>query len=171
LGYNLRVDNPAVAIRPAKRGDLPAILVLFADDELHGAQSAHVTLSDAQYAAFDAIEADPNNQVYVAERAGELVGTFQLTFIRQLSYGGCLVAQVESVYVAASARSHGVGALMMGFARAQAEQRGAFRLQLTSNLKRERAHRFYERLGFQATHKGMKLQLQQHAASERKAHS
>ena len=171
MGYNLRVSNPPVAIRPAKRGDLPAILVLFADDELHGAQgSAQVTLSDAQYAAFDAIEADPNNQVYVAERGGELVGTFQLTFIRQLSYGGCLVAQVESVYVAAGARSHGVGALMMGFARAQAEQRGAFRLQLTSNLKRERAHRFYERLGFQATHKGMKLQLQP-AASERKAHS
>jgi GNAT superfamily N-acetyltransferase len=175
LGYTREVSNAPVAIRPAKRGDLPAIVALFADDELRVAQGpaqgpARVTSSDAQYAAFDAIEADPNNQVYVAERAGEVVGTFQLTFIRQLSYGGCLVAQIESVYVAASERSHGVGALMMAFARAQAEQRGALRLQLTSNLQRERAHRFYERLGFEATHKGMKLYLAS-AASERKAHS
>jgi hypothetical protein len=59
---------------------------------------------------------------------------------------------------------------MMAFARAEAEQRGALRLQLTSNLARERAHRFYERLGFQATHKGMKLYLAP-AASERKAHT
>lgn len=162
------VSIPPVAIRPAKRGDLSAIVRLFADDELHVAQSSGpVTLSDGHQAAFDAIERDPNNQVYVAERAGEVVGTFQLTFIRQLSFGGCLVAQVESVYVAASARSHGVGATMMGFARGEAERRGALRLQLTTNLQRERAHRFYERLGFQATHQGMKLYLQP-AASERK---
>jgi GNAT superfamily N-acetyltransferase len=121
--------------------------------------AAHVTLTDAQRAAFEEIAADPNNQVYVATRGEQVVGTFQLTFIRQLSYGGCLVAQVESVFVDPSVRSRGVGATMMQFSRAEAERRGAFRLQLTSNLKRERAHRFYERLGYQATHKGMKLQL------------
>ncbi len=167
----MRVSNPPVAIRPAKRGDLPAIVRLFADDELHLAQSAgSVTLSDGHQAAFESIQSDPNNQVYVAERAGEVVGTFQLTFIRQLSFGGCLVAQVESVHVATGARSLGVGAHMMGFAKAEAERRGALRLQLTTNLKRERAHRFYERLGFQATHKGMKLYLEP-AASARKANT
>jgi GNAT superfamily N-acetyltransferase len=146
---------------------LPAIIALFGDDELSASfsktgpsASAHVTLSDAHYAAFDAIESDPNNHVFVAESAGVVVGAFQLTFIRQLSYGACLVAQVESVHVHSSARSRGVGRIMMEFARAEAVRRGAYRLQLTSNVRRERAHRFYEGLGYRATHKGMKLQLE-----------
>jgi GNAT superfamily N-acetyltransferase len=149
-----------VLIRPARSGDLPLIVRLFSDDELRAQDPAHVTLTDAQRAAFDEIAADPNNHVYVATLDEQVVGTFQLTFIRQLSYGGCLVAQVESVHVDSSVRSSGVGAVMMSFARAEAARRGAFRLQLTSNVKRERAHRFYERLGYQATHKGMKLQLE-----------
>jgi GNAT superfamily N-acetyltransferase len=116
--------------------------------------------SAAHLAALDAIQADPNNQVYVAEVDGAVVGTFQLTFIRQLSYGGCLVAQVESVFVRASERSHGVGRAMLEHARREAERRGALRMQLTSNVAREAAHRFYERLGFRATHTGMKLYLE-----------
>lgn len=149
-----------VAIRPAKRGDLPQILRLFARDELlHEGSEAGLAVTDARRAAFDAIDADPNNQVYVADLGGRVVGTFQLTLIRQLSYGGCLVAQLESVFVDPEQRSRGVGTAMMQFARAEAERRGALRLQLTSNLKRERAHRFYERLGFRPTHKGMKLWL------------
>jgi GNAT superfamily N-acetyltransferase len=161
------VTDTPVAIRPAKRGDLPAIVRLFADDELSDKPGAHVTLTDAQYAAFDSIDADPNNRVFVADLEGAVVGTFQLTFIRQLSYGGCLVAQVESVCVDSKVRSHGVGKLMLEFARAEAERRGAFRLQLTSNVKRERAHRFYERLGYRATHKGMKLQLETRAPQKK----
>jgi GNAT superfamily N-acetyltransferase len=150
---------------------VPAIVGLFDDDDLSsaaytssgappGERPSHVVPSDAHYAAFEAIQSDPNNQVFVAEMGGVVVGTFQLTFIRQLSYGGCLVAQVESVHVHSSARSHGVGRTMMEFARAEAVRRGAYRVQLTSNLKRERAHSFYERLGYRATHKGMKLQLE-----------
>ncbi|HTV23582.1 MAG TPA: GNAT family N-acetyltransferase [Polyangiaceae bacterium] len=149
-----------MAIRSAQREDLPAILRLYADGTLTPAQQHdYLSPSDAYAAAFDAIAADPNNHVYVAECDGRVLGTFQLTFIRQLSYGGGLVAQVESVFVDAEQRSAGVGASMMQFARSEAERRGAFRIQLTSNVKRERAHRFYERLGYQATHKGMKLYL------------
>jgi GNAT superfamily N-acetyltransferase len=139
---------------------LPAIVRLFGDDELSAKSAAHVTLADAHYAAFDVIDADPNNHVFVAELDGAVVGTFQLTFIRQLSYGGCLVAQVESVHVDSTVRSRGVGKVMMEHARVEAARRGALRLQLTSNVKRERAHRFYERIGYRATHKGMKLQLE-----------
>jgi GNAT superfamily N-acetyltransferase len=138
---------------------LPAIVRLFGDDELSAKPPEHVTLTGAQHAAFEAIAADPNNHVFVAELDGAVVGTFQLTFIQQLSYGGCLVAQVESVHVDSTVRSRGVGKLMLEFARAEAERRGAYRIQLTSNVKRERAHRFYERLGYRATHRGMKLQL------------
>jgi GNAT superfamily N-acetyltransferase len=164
------VTHTTVAIRPANRPDLAALVSLFAEDELlrsarpgaagtaPAAQPPEVT--DAHVVAFDAIAADPNNQVYVAEGGGKVVGTFQLTFIRQLTHGGCLVAQVESVFVAESARSLGVGTSMLEFARAEASRRGALRLQLTSNVQRERAHRFYERLGYRATHKGMKLYLE-----------
>jgi GNAT superfamily N-acetyltransferase len=95
----------------------------------------------------------------VAELHGDVVGTFQLTFIRQLSHRGCLVAQVESVHVHSKLRSGGIGAAMLGWAIAEARRRGCIRVQLTSNLKRLRAHQFYERMGFRATHKGMKLFL------------
>jgi GNAT superfamily N-acetyltransferase len=157
-----------VAIRSAQRDDLPEILRICASGALDPAHkqpssahssSAHSAVSPAHHAAFDAIQADANNHVYVADAGGKVVGTFQLTFIPQLTYGGCLVAQVESVFVDPECRSGGVGAAMMQFARAEAERRGALRLQLTSNLARERAHRFYERLGYRATHKGMKLYL------------
>ena len=151
-----------VAIRPANRGDLAQILRLFALDDLTASphRVAHVDAQVSSVAlAFDEIAADPNNTVYVAALDASVVGTFQLTFIRQLTYGGCLVAQVESVFVDPDVRSRGVGRVMMEFARAEAERRGALRLQLTSNVRRERAHLFYERLGYQATHKGMKLYL------------
>lgn len=157
---------------------------LFAEDELlssrPSAEGGSVSgaapqgdpgaLTDPHIAALEAITVDPNNHVYVAQAGERVVGTFQLTFIRQLSYGGCLVAQVESVFVDGSARSLGVGTAMMEFARMEAERRGALRLQLTSNVHREGAHRFYERLGYRATHKGMKLYLQPPARA-RKASS
>ena len=150
-------------IRVALETDVPAIVSLFADDDGGRSSTAHVTLGPGQLAAWREIAADPNNAVYVAELAGKVVGTFQLTFIRQLSYGGCLVAQVESVHVHSSARSHGIGAQLMGVAIDEARRRGALRIQLTSNVRRERAHAFYERLGFAATHKGMKLWLKPEA--------
>jgi GNAT superfamily N-acetyltransferase len=118
-----------------------------------------VTFGPGQLAAFDAIAEQPDNRVYVAERDGAVVGTFQLTFIRQLSYGGCLVAQIESVHVHSAQRGQRIGEQMMRFAIDLARQRGALRVQLTSNVRRTRAHAFYERLGFQPSHVGMKLWL------------
>jgi GNAT superfamily N-acetyltransferase len=162
-------DLPRASIRPARKADLSAIVGLFADDDAAPSAAApsaaapsaaaYSAPAAAQLDAFEAIERDPNNTVYVAELAGAVLGTFQLTFIRQLSYGGCLVAQIESVHVHSSGRGRGVGALMMSFAIAEARRRGALRVQLTSNLRRTRAHEFYERLGFIASHKGMKLYL------------
>jgi len=166
------MTDAAVRIRPACKGDLDAIVQLFADDELHvplsatpsapadrSVASGESILQAGHLAAFEEMANDPNNSVYVAEVGGRVVGTFQLTFIRQLSYGGCLVAQVESVHVHSSQRSVGVGKRMLEWAIAAARERGALRVQLTSNVKRGRAHSFYERLGFHATHKGMKLYL------------
>jgi GNAT superfamily N-acetyltransferase len=152
-------DPPQILVRPAEDADLAAIVALYADDELHaGVQPAELT--PAHVAAFAAIARQPDNHVYVAELTQHVVGTFQLTFIHQLSYGGCLVAQVESVHVSSSLRSRGVGARMMEWAIAEARRRGCLRVQLTSNVQRPRAHAFYERLGFTASHKGMKLYLE-----------
>jgi GNAT superfamily N-acetyltransferase len=154
------MEREDVLVRPARAADVPAILQLFADDELPGgALPAYAAAGPGHLAALAEIERDPNNRVYVAELEGNVVGTFQLTFIRQLSYGGCLVAQIESVHVCSRARSRGIGAKMMRFALEQARQRGALRVQLTSNAQRVRAHQFYERLGFHASHLGMKLYL------------
>jgi len=149
-----------VLVRPARRGDLAAIVGLFADDELNVPLEPTSDGPNGGYReAFDAIEGDPDNCVYVAELGQSVMGTFQLTFIRQLSHGGCLVAQVESGHVHSTVRSAGIGAAMLSWAIAEARRRGCIRVQLTSNLKRLRAHQFYERLGFRATHKGMKLFL------------
>lgn len=151
----------AVVVRPARATDLPAIVRLYADDELHVPREPTCEVRDEHRRALELIQQDPNNQVYVAEVSGQVVGSLQLTFIRQLSYGGCLVAQLESVHVHSAARSRGVGKVMLEWATAEARRRGALRVQLTSNERRTRAHRFYERHGFRSSHRGMKLYLEQ----------
>jgi GNAT superfamily N-acetyltransferase len=148
-------------IRPAQRSDLPAILGLLVDPESGPSREpVRAAPSEREADALAAILHDPNNEVYVAELGGEVVGTFQLTFITQLNHGGCQVAQLENVFVNAGVRSAGIGTAMLTWAAEEARRRGALRLQLTSNLKRLRAHQFYERFGFHATHKGMKLYLE-----------
>ena len=144
-------------IRPARREDLAAVVALLQEDRLH---PDPIDPMPAGYvAAFEELLADPDNTVVVAEREGLVVGTFQLTFIRQLMRRGCLVAQVEAVHVGIPHRSHGIGEAMMRWAIDQARRRGCLRVQLTSNKVRDRAHRFYERLGFERSHEGFKLYL------------
>jgi GNAT superfamily N-acetyltransferase len=98
-------------------------------------------------------------QLMVAELDGEVVGTFQLSVIPHLSHVGRPVAQLESVHVAGARRSRGIGAQMVRWAIDEARRQGCHRLQLTSDRRRVEAHRFYERLGFLATHEGFKLKL------------
>ena len=105
------------------------------------------------------MQASDRNRTYVAELDGRVAGTFQLTFIRNLLRRGTLVAQVESVRVEAALRNRGIGAAMLRWVIDEARRRGCSRLQLTTNQARKDAHRFYERLGFKASHLGMKLTL------------
>ncbi len=145
-------------VRLATEADLPAILhLLFADratpsDELEADAPCYA-------AAFREMQASGTNATWVAEDAGHIVGTLQLTFLRHLMRRGTLVAQVESVRVDAAHRRGGIGAAMMRWAIDEARRRGCSRVQLTSNKSRKDAHRFYERLGFVASHVGMKLDL------------
>ncbi len=110
-------------------------------------------------AAFDAILADPNQLLAVAETAGSVVGVLQLTFIPGLSRLGMTRGQIEAVRIAASDRSAGLGQAMFEWAIAECRNRGCGLVQLTTDAARPDAHRFYERLGFKPSHVGYKLTL------------
>jgi GNAT superfamily N-acetyltransferase len=146
-----------LTMRAATAADLPAILRLLADDPLGKARETAV---EAPYrAAFDAIAADPNQAMIVAEADGAVVGCFQLSFLPGLSRRGAWRAQIESVRIDSSLRGRGAGQAMMEWAIARARDRGCALVQLTTDKRRGDAHRFYARLGFVASHEGMKLTL------------
>jgi len=150
-----------VVLRRARADDVAAIVALLAADELGAARDGVRDAGDlaAYAAAFRAIDADPAHILLVAELAGQVVGTMQVSFLPGLARRGALRAQVEAVRVAESARGSGLGAAMMGWAIEEARRRGCVLVQLTSDKSRTGAHRFYQRLGFVASHEGMKLAL------------
>jgi GNAT superfamily N-acetyltransferase len=110
--------------------------------------------------AFDDIQRDANNELWVTERDGHPVAVLQLTFIPGLSRDGIRRAQVEAVRVRRELRGQGVGARLMRRVIDRAREQGCGPMQLTSDLRRHDAHRFYERLGFVVSHAGMKRDLQ-----------
>lgn len=143
--------------RAATRADVPAIVALLADDPLgKGREGA---APEIYLAAFDEIAANPMHQLIIGEDAGRVVATAQLTILAGLSRGGARRGLVEAVRVAADLRSHGVGEALMAECEARARAAGATILQLTTDNSRLRAHAFYERLGFEASHVGMKKPL------------
>jgi GNAT superfamily N-acetyltransferase len=111
-------------------------------------------------AALVEIQATPGNDVLVAEIAGEVVGTCQLVIFRHFQREGGLCCEIESVHVHPDFRSKGIGSQLMASAVDVARQAGCYRVQLTSNLRRPRAHQFYEREGFQPSHIGFKRLIQ-----------
>lgn len=116
-------------------------------------------LDDAYWAAFDEIESDPRNRLIVAESSGMVAGTLQLTLLPGLSRRGMRRAQIEAVRVAAAERGRGLGRQMISWAIAEARLAGCGLVQLTSDKRRDSAIRFYESLGFEASHEGLKLSL------------
>ena len=147
-------------VRTARRDDLEAIVRVLADDE-HGRTREDVRepLPAAYAEAFEQIEADPNAQIVVVEIDGAVVGCLQLTFIQGLSHRGALKAEIGAVFVAGTHRNRGVGRALVERALDLARERGCRLAQLTSDAGRTDAHRFYVRLGFVASHIGMKLRL------------
>lgn len=147
--------------RRACRDDLEAIVALFADDELGRLrEDASLPLNGKYTTAFANIDGDDNQYLLVAERGGELLGFLQITFIPYLSRLGSVRGQVESVRVASPLRGQGIGTLLMQEAIRICRGRGCFLLQLTTDLKRQKTRQFYEALGFETTHHGMKMMLQ-----------
>jgi GNAT superfamily N-acetyltransferase len=133
---------------------------MLADDDLGSRRECYAEPLPASYSsAFEQIEKDPNHELIVAEREGEVIGTLHLIFIPSVSFQGGLRAQVESVRVDQRFQSQGIGSRMMRWTIERARQRGAHIMQLTTHQTRRDAHRFYERLGFKGSHLGMKLNL------------
>ena len=146
--------------RAATTDDLPAIIALLMDDELGKLREDLGTPLNPRYLqAFEAIARDPNQLLAVAEQDGLVVGCLQLTFIPGLSHLGMWRGQIEAVRVASSLRGSGVGRAMLSWAVEQCRARGCGLVQLTTDKRRTDAHRFYESLGFEASHEGMKLSL------------
>ena len=154
------MTSPAVAFRIASANDLDAIHALLTDDALARSRAGFApAVTPAVQAAFAEILANSFDEIWVGERDGEIVATLQLTILSGLSRGGMRRALVEAVRVRADLRGQGVGEQLMLVAMDRARERGCGMIQLTSDLRRTDAHRFYKRLGFENSHAGMKRPL------------
>ncbi|WP_031102709.1 GNAT family N-acetyltransferase [Streptomyces sp. NRRL S-146] len=145
-------------IRAAVDDDVPAIVEMLADDPL-GAQRESPDDLAPYLSALERLSADPNQRLVVAVREGRVVGTLQLTIIPGLSRRGATRSIVEGVRIHADERGSGLGTELIEWAIEESRGQGCQLVQLTSDNTRADAHRFYERLGFTASHTGFKLQL------------
>jgi ribosomal protein S18 acetylase RimI-like enzyme len=149
-----------VTFRHATDTDVPAIVRMLADDPLGAQREAYQDpLPQSYYAAFAAIDGDANQQLIVACLGEKVIGTLQLTFIPGLSYQGSWRALIESVRIDAAYRNRGFGRQLVAYALKEGQAKGCYLAQLATNKQRPDARRFYERLGFEASHEGMKCLL------------
>lgn len=146
--------------RSATFEDLASLVALLANDPLGSKrEDASSPLNQAYLSAFEAIDKDPNNQLLVVELEGALVGMLQLTFIPYLTHIGSWRCLIEGVRIHQDYRGRGFGEQMFEYAIKLAKDKGRQLVQLTSDKQRPDALRFYEKLGFKATHEGFKLAL------------
>lgn len=145
-------------IRPAVPDDVPAIVAMLADDPL-GAQRESPDDLSPYLAALERLSKDPNQHLVVAVREDRVVGTLQLTIIPGLSRKGATRSIIEGVRIHADERGSGLGTRFIEWAIDRSRSEGCQLVQLTSDVSRIDARRFYERIGFTASHVGFKLQL------------
>ena len=145
--------------RKANREDVYTIVKLIANDKLGKLRENFKNpLPEFYYDAFENIKNDINQELIVLENdSGEIIGTCQLSFIQYLTYQGGIRAQIEAVRIRQDQRGKGIGEKMFIWAIERAKERKAHLIQLTTDKKRPEALKFYEKLGFQSTHEGMKL--------------
>jgi GNAT superfamily N-acetyltransferase len=157
--------TPRLTIRRARQADLPRIVELLSQLSLGDDRDPPtLPLPEGYRVAFRQIEADPRQQLLVAEVDGQVVGTATLGIVPNLSYRGRPWAFVESIVIDHPARGRGYGEALLRYAIEEARRAGCYKVSLTSNKRRSEAHRFYEKLGFVATHEGFRLQLHSEAA-------
>jgi GNAT superfamily N-acetyltransferase len=150
----------AVTVRAARRDDLEAIVACYAGDETAGHGDVWNAETAAGYlVAFDRMQLEAGNQLFVAELNGTVVGTYQLVIATGLTGRGRIRARMQAVFVLPALRGQGIGAAMVRHAIDEATRHGAGLIDLTSNAARTDAHRFYERLGFARSHAGFTMKL------------
>jgi GNAT superfamily N-acetyltransferase len=155
------LGSSVAVLRRAEARDVPAIVDLLAADQLGATRDGVRAAEDlaAYLRAFQAIDADRAHLLVVAEAGADIVATLQLSFLPGLARRGALRAQIEAVRVHEDYRGRRLGEALMTWAIDEARRRGCALVQLTSDKSRHAAHRFYTRLGFVASHEGMKLSL------------
>ena len=147
--------------RKATKEDLPAIIEMIANDALGQLRERFEDpLPKEYYSAFERINTDKNQELIVIENSeGDVVATFQLSFLQYLTYVGGIRCLVENVHVREDQTGKGIGKQMFQWIIERAKEKNVHLIQLTSNKLRPNAIRFYEGLGFKATHEGFKLHL------------
>ncbi|QCI68964.1 GNAT family N-acetyltransferase [Phreatobacter stygius] len=150
-------------LRPAMAADVAAIAALIAMGGAADAADRVAAEAEARHPAyaeaFDRIRSSAANHLFVAEQAGRVIGTYQLTVLPGIAQRGRIRGKIESVHVDPELRGGGIGAIMMRHAVEQARALGVGLLELSSDKRRGAAHRFYERLGFARSHEGFKMVL------------
>ncbi|HZG97155.1 MAG TPA: GNAT family N-acetyltransferase [Nocardioidaceae bacterium] len=157
----LPLQGSTLVLREAVVEDLPAVLELLADDQLGATRDGASDAAEMEpyLRAFEAMDSDPAHLLLVVADDGQVVATMQVSFIPGLARRGALRAQIEAVRVSQDYRRKGLGASMFDWAIGESRRRGCALVQLTTDKSRSDAHRFYERLGFVASHEGLKLTL------------
>lgn len=149
-----------LSFREAAIDDLNELVTLLSNDPLgKQREDSSLPLNQGYLCALESINSDPNNQLLIAEFNNQLVGMLQLTFIPYLTHIGSWRCLIEGVRIEDHYRGKGYGAIMFAQAIKRAKQKGCTLVQLTSDKQRPDALRFYEKLGFTASHEGFKLQI------------
>ncbi len=152
--------NTELEFRTAIEHDLEKIVAMLADDVLGSKRERfEKPLPDCYTDAFHAIDKDPNNELIVACLRDEVVGVIQITYTPHIARQGGWRATIEGVRTSSATRGKGLGSQLIQYAVERAKERGCQLVQLTSDKERKDAIRFYEKLGFKASHEGLKLQL------------
>jgi ribosomal protein S18 acetylase RimI-like enzyme len=138
--------NATLIIREAERADLPDVLALYAQPEIDNGEVLPLGAAEDIYRQFKTY---PHYKLYVAEQHGRILGSYALLIMHNLGHLGAPSALVEDVAVDPASQGEGIGQAMMRHAMAEARAAGCYKLALSSNAKRERAHAFYEKLGFE----------------------
>jgi GNAT superfamily N-acetyltransferase len=154
-------DADSIRIRAAETRDLPGVLALYAQPGMDDGRT--LPIQDAEH-IFARFARYPSYTLYVAEADRQIVGSFALLVMDNLGHLGAPSAIVEDVVVDPAVQGRGIGQAMMNFAVAQARAKHCYKLVLSSNAKRERAHAFYETLGFERHGYSFRLRLDEATA-------
>ena len=148
-------------IRKAKKDDVPEIVRMLANDKLGKLREDYKEpIPEKYYQAFENIDIDINQELIVIENEeNAIIGTLQLTFVQYLTYQGGMRAQIEAVRISEEYRGKGIGEKLLNWAINRSKEKGVHLVQLTTDKKRQEALSFYEKLGFNASHEGMKLHI------------